>query len=397
MADLAEIDLDDLDRFAREVPHAWLAALRRQAPVHRVEPRASPGYWVVTRHAELVAINRDWAGFSSTSGVTPEGQGLPQSFALLNLDPPEHTRSRALVSPAFTPRAIGRLAPRVRQLARERVEAFARAGGGDFVAMVAAPFPVRVICELMGVPASDEPDVLRWSNAVVPNRDPEYSVTTEVAAQANAALEDWARNLIARKREAPGPDLCSELLAARLDGRPLSDDQISAFVRLIVVGGSETTRHLISHALQLLIEHPDQRARLVSGEVAAERAVEELLRFVSPVMHHGRRATRDAEIAGQKIRAGDRVTLWMISANRDPAVFERPDQLDLSRQPNEHVALGAGGPHFCLGAHLARLETAALLDAARPLLDRLELAGAPARLRSNFFNGLKRLPLRLRA
>jgi len=397
MTDLAAIDLDDLDHFARAVPHAWFAVLRREAPLHRVEPGAAPGYWVVTRHAELVAINRDWQRFSSTSGVTPEGQGVEQSFALLNLDPPEHTRSRALVSPAFTPRAIGRLEARVREVARERVEAFARAGGGDFVAAVAAPFPVRVICELMGVPATDEDDVLRWSNAVVPNRDPEYSVTAEVAASANRALEDWARLLIARKRQAPGRDLCSELLEARVDGRPLSDEQISAFVRLIVVGGSETTRHLLSHALHLLLEYPVQRARLVRGEVAAEPAVEELLRFVSPVMHHGRRATQDVEIAGRKIRAGERVTLWMISANRDPAVFERPDELDLARQPNEHVALGAGGPHFCLGAHLARLEAVALLDAVRPLLDRLELAGDPVRLRSNFFNGLKRLPLRVRA
>jgi cholest-4-en-3-one 26-monooxygenase len=392
-----QVDLDDLDLFTRGVPHAALAELRRRDPVRWVERGAEPGYWVVTRYAELVAINRDWQRFSSTSGVTPRGQGVEQSFALLNMDPPEHTRARALVSPAFTPRAIGRLEARVRQLASERAFAFVRAGGGEFVAAVAAPYPVRVICELIGVPEADERDILAWSNAVVPNRDPEYSVSTEVAAEANRKLEVWARGLIEHKRSTPGEDLCSELLRVRLDDRPLSDEQISAFVRLIVVGGSETTRHLLSHALLLLAQHPEQRERFASGEVPAETAVEELLRFVSPVLHHGRRATQDVEVAGRKIRAGDRVTLWMVSANRDDAVFERPDQLDLGRRPNEHVALGAGGPHFCLGAHLARLETVALLDALRPWLSRIELAGEPVRLRSNFFHGIKRLPLAVRA
>src|SRR5262249_412627 len=186
----------------------------------------------------------------------------------------EHTRARALVSPAFTPRAIARLEPRVYELAHARVEAFARAGGGDFVSAVAAPFPVRVICELMGVPPSDEADVLRWSNAVVPNRDPEYSVSAEVAAEASRQLDAWARRLIARKRAEPGPDLCSELLRARLEGQPLSEAQIGAFVRLIVVGGSETTRHLLSHALLLLAQHPHECARLVEGAVPLELAVE---------------------------------------------------------------------------------------------------------------------------
>jgi cytochrome P450 len=392
------LDLDDLDLFTRGVPHAELAELRRRDPVHRVERGGSgPGEWVVTSYAELVAINRDWQRFSSTSGVTPQGQGVPQSFALLNMDPPEHTRSRALVSPAFTPRAIGQLETRVRQLARERVEAFARAGGGEFVGAVAAPYPVRVICELIGVPEADEADILAWSNAVVPNRDPEYSVSAEVATGANRRLEDWARALIERKRSAPGDDLCSELLEARLDGRPLSDEQISAFVRLIVVGGSETTRHLLSHALLLFAQHPEERERFARGEVPTGTAVEEMLRFVSPVLHHGRRVVQDVEVAGRKLRAGDRVTLWMVAANRDEAVFERPDELDLGRRPNEHVALGAGGPHFCLGAHLARLEAIALLDALRPWLARIELAGEPVRLRSNFFHGIKRLPLALRA
>ena len=166
-------------------------------------------------------------------------------------------------------------------------------------------------------------------------------------------------------------------------------------MRISVVGGSETTRHLISHTLQTLHEHPEQRERVVHGEVPAALTVEEMLRWSSPVMHHARHATCDVEILGQKIRAGDRVTLWMVSANRDEAAFENPDRLDVGRTPNNQVALGAGGPHFCLGAHLARLEGIAVLDELRPVLPRLEVTGPPVRLRSNFFNGIKRLPVRI--
>jgi cytochrome P450 len=245
------------------------------------------------------------------------------------------------------------------------------------------------------VPREDEARLFEWSNAVVPNADPDYWVSPDRAARANEELERYALEHIERKRRQPGDDLTSRMVAIRVDGEPLPDELLSAFVRITVVGGSETTRHLISHTLQTLHEQPEQRQRVARGDVPAALAIEEMLRWCSPVMHHARHATRDVELLGQKIRKGDRVTLWMISANRDESAFENPDRFDAGRTPNPQVALGAGGPHFCLGAHLARLEGIAVLDELRPLLPRVEVTGPPVRLRSNFFNGLKRLPVRV--
>ncbi len=389
------IDLGDLDRFVEGVPHEWLAWLRREAPLFWHEEPEGPGFWAVTRHADVAGINKDWARFTNTGGITPRGQGAAQSFVLLNMDPPLQTRLRGLISSEFTPQPIRRLEPRVREIAAERVRAFAAAGGGDWVTDVAAPIPVRVICELMGVPREDEQSIFEWSNAIVPNADPEYWISPEAAAAANRAIEQYALELIERKRRDPGDDLTTRLIEARLDGEPLGEQLISAFVRILVIGGSETTRHLISHTLQTLHEYPDQRERVARGEVASELTIEEMLRWSSPVIHHARHATQDVELHGQKIRKGDRVTLWMASANRDGEAFAHADHLDVGRDPNHHVALGAGGPHYCLGAHLARLEGVAVLDELRPLLPRLEVSGAPDRLRSNFFNGIKHLAVEL--
>ena len=390
---LDDIDLTALDRFAEGAPHEWFDRLRSEAPVYWNEEANGPGFWVLSRYAEVTGLNKNWRHFSSAAGITPEGQGADQELGMLTMDPPRQTRYRAVVSAHFMPRAIAGLEGRVRAAARELIERFVALGGGDFVEAVAAPFPVRVICDWMGVPREDEGDVLRWSNAVVPNQDPEYWVSPEHAEEANRAFDAFADDLVAAKRERPGDDLTTALVRARVDDRPLDAHELRAFVRLLVVGGAETTRHLISHALWALTRHPEQRARFVSGEVDAAVAVEEMLRFASPVMHHARWATRDVEVAGQKIQAGDRVTLWMVAANRDAAVFTKPHELDLGRQPNHHVALGGGGPHFCLGAHLARLETRVVLEELRPHLEGLELVEPPAVLRSSFFHGIKHLSL----
>jgi cytochrome P450 len=392
---LDDIDLCDLDRFAEGVPHEWFDRLRREAPVHWHEEATGPGFWVVTRHEEVSALNRDWKRFSSAAGITPKGQGADQELGMLTMDPPRQTRYRAAMSSYFMPRAIEKLETRVRAAARELVEGFIARGGGDFVEEVAAPFPVRVICDWMGVAREHEADVYRWSNAVVPNQDPEYWVSPEHAEEASRAFDAFADELVAAKRERPGDDLATALVRARFDDRPLDGPELRAFVRLLVVGGAETTRHLISHALLALTRNPEQRARFASGRVDAAVAVEEMLRFSSPVMHHARWATQDVEVAGRKIRAGDRVTLWMVSANRDAAVFRNPHELDLGRQPNHHVALGGGGPHFCLGAHLARLEARVVLEELRPHLEDLELAEVPAVLRSSFFHGIKHLSMKV--
>jgi len=387
--------LNDLDRFVQGVPWDWFAELRREAPVWWQQEAEGTGYWVVTRHADIMSMERDWRRFSSSAGVTPEGHGADQDLGMLIMDPPIHTAYRKLINAHFKPRAVARLEPWLREIARPIVDAYARSGGGDFVDEVAARFPVRVICQLVGVPPEDELDVYRWSNCVVPSQDPEYWVSPEAAAEASAQLDDYSSRLLARKRSRPGEDWTTGLLQAEIDGRPLSETELRAFLRQLLVGGSETTRTLLAHAADELIEHPGQLARLVSGEVTMQTAVEELLRWSTPVMQHARRVTTDVEMQGQKLRAGDRVTLWMVAGNRDEAVFEHPDRLDLGRKPNHHLSFGGGGPHHCLGAHLARLEARVLLEELRPLLPRLRKRSEPSRLRSNFFNAIKHLVLEL--
>jgi cytochrome P450 len=387
---LADIDLADVDRFVAGVPWEWFTRLREQAPLWWHD-----GCWVVTSHELFQTVTRDWATFSSAGGTTPPGDPgqAPQGQILLSMDPPEHTFYRRLVSRLFTPRAIGALEPQVRDVARRRIAAFVAAGGGDFVLEVAAPIPLRVISTLMGVPEADEPRVFEWANAIIPSDDPEYRISAEAARGARAALEAYGTEMIAQRRHRPTGDLLSRLIDAAVDGKQLTDAELQKFVVLLVVGGSETTRHLLSHGVLALIEHPEQRRRVVDGSVTMDTVIEEMLRWSTPVMHHARHATRPMEVAGQRIEPGQRVVLWLASANRDGAVFGDPDVFDVGRSPNPHTALGSGGPHFCLGAHLARLEGAATFEELRPHLDRLRLSGPVQRLRSNFFNSIKHLPL----
>lgn len=392
---LDDIDLTDLDRFAGGVPHEWFDRLRAEAPVYWNDEENGPGFWVVTRHADVSGLNKDWRRFSSASGISPKGHGAVQDLGMLTMDPPRQTQYRALVSQFFMPRAIAMLEPRVRDALRPLLDAFVAKGGGDFVEDVAGPFPVRVICDLMGVPRELEKDIYSWSNAIVPSQDPEYWVSPDHAEKANTNFAAFSDDLLESKRRSPGSDLTSQIVKAELDGRLLDQDELRAFVRLIVIGGAETTRHLITHTALLLGENDEQRGRLVSGEVPAEVAVEEMFRFASPVMQHARWATEDAEVRGAKIRKGDRVTLWMASANRDSEAFDDHHRLDVGRTPNWHVALGGGGPHYCLGAHLARLEARVALEGLTPHLDRLQLAAPADRLRSTFFNGIKHLELTL--
>jgi cytochrome P450 len=387
---LADIELADVDRFVAGVPWDWFARLRDQAPLWWHD-----GCWVVTSHELFQVVTRDWATFSSAGGTTPPGDPgqAPQGQILLSMDPPEHTFYRRLVSRLFTPRAVAALEPQVRDVARLRIAAFVAAGGGDFVLDVAAPIPLRVISTLMGVPEADEPKVFEWANAIIPSDDPEYRISAEAARGARAALEAYGTEMIAQRRRRPTADLLSRLIDAEVDGKRLTDAELQKFVVLLVVGGSETTRHLLSHGVLALIEFPEQRRRVVDGSVAMDTVIEEMLRWSTPVMHHARHATRSLEIAGQRIERGQRVVLWLASANRDGAVFADPEVFDVGRSPNPHTALGSGGPHFCLGAHLARLEGAATFEELRPHLDRLRLAGPVQRLRSNFFNSVKHLPL----
>ena len=382
------IDLSD-ERFERSVPYETFAYLREHAPVWWW-PEGS--CWVVTTHELVEQMNRDWPTFSSAGGIVPPGSTLNPSV-LLAMDPPEHTKYRHLVIPSFMPRAIARLEADVRTIADDAVAHYVAAGGGDFVPDIAAAIPFRVMADLTGVPRSAERQIMEWGHAIAPNSDQEYRPTPTSMMDAQEGLSAFLGEQFAARRANPGDELFSHLLHGTIDGSPLSEEDLRGYGVNYLLGGTETTRNLIGQAMRVLLENAGQMRRFVEGEVATATMIDELLRFVTPVLHHSRWVAADVEVGGQQLAKGDRATLWMASANRDPAVFDAPEDLDVGRSPNPHVALGGGGPHFCLGSHLAKLEAVATFDALRPVLERCSFAGEPQRVRSNFINGMKHLPL----
>jgi cholest-4-en-3-one 26-monooxygenase len=399
---LDTIDLTDKDTFVHGVPHDWFASLRRDAPVFWHEEEDGPGFWCVTRYDDVVTVNRDNQIFSSSRGAVfmwdlPESALEQQRLMMLNMDPPMHTRYRRLVNKGFTPRMVSELETKARERARAILDKVTPRGECDFVVDVAAELPLQVIADVLGVPQEDRHKMFDWSNRMVGSDDPEYGVTEEEAQLASMELFAYANKLAEEKRGEAGQDLISILSDAEVDGERLTQLEIDLFFMLLTVAGNETTRNQVSHGLLALLEHPDQLERLRANRELLPGAVEEMLRWASPVMHFRRTATEDLILGGQAIAAGDKIVIWYVSANRDEKVFDDPMRFDIERSPNEHVAFGGGGPHFCLGANLARMEIRVLFD---ELLDRwshLELAGEPTRLRSNFINGIKHIPLRFTA
>jgi cytochrome P450 len=288
---------------------------------------------------------------------------------------------------------IRALEPRLRTLVTRVLDDVAGRGACDFVTDVAAALPVMAICELLGVPAEDTGRIVEWSNAMIGMDDPEYAGDPHASAAAAMQIGMYAHELAEARRAAPRDDIVSELLRAEVDGERLTAAEFNAFVMVLAVAGNETTRNLISGGFRALCEFPDERERLAASPELMRGAVEEMLRFVTPVMHFRRTATRDVELAGARIREGDKVALWYVSANRDESVFPAPDRLDVRRPASDHVAFGFG-PHFCLGAALAELETRLLFEELLARLPDMMLAGPVVRLRSNFINGIKHMPVR---
>jgi cytochrome P450 len=407
-------DIAHPDTYAAGVPHDEFARLRARGPLVWVpEPllvrrssagqiaQRGSGYWAVTTHEEITVVSQRTQEFSSAA----KGAFLadPRTAAelasarqlLVNMDAPEHLRIRKLVSGVFTPRAIRRLTESVGRHAASLVNKIVQAERFEVVADLAAELPLLVLCDLLGVPAADRHLMYRWSNHLVGFDDPEFGGgDIDVYRTVLAEAYEYALRLARLRRDKPADDLVSRLACAEVDGRRLSDREFCSLWLLLVVAGNETTRHLISGSLQALTACPEQRDRLVRETVPMASAVEELIRWVTPIMQFRRTATRDIELCGELIPAGAKVVLYYVSANRDPAVFAQPDQLKLDRDPNPHVSFGAG-PHYCLGAHLARLELGELLNAMRPYLQTLELTGSVERLASNFVNGVKSMPARI--
>ncbi len=407
---LEDLNLADLDRFASGFPHEVFTCLRREAPVwlHPPTPLApgGEGFWVISRYAETLAVLRDPETFSSESGGTRSGGGttlddLPvAALGLLNMmDPPRHTRIRLLVNKGFKPKTMAALEPMLRRRARAILDAVAARAECDFLREVAAELPLQAIAGLLGVPQQDRHQLFEWTTAIVDYRDRDLGGTSRSLEQATAGLRAYGEALVARKRAEPGDDMLSIVVHAEIQGEDgrrekLGDAEVLSFFHLLIIAGSETTRNAIAHGLFALLNHPDQLQILREDPSVLPSAVEEILRWTSPTSYNRRTATRDVELAGQKIRAGDKITHWYPSANRDEGVFEAPFHFDVRRDPNPHLAFGFGG-HHCLGSSLARAEIRLLFEELLARFERIELAGEVEWARSNKHNGVRRLPVRL--
>jgi cholest-4-en-3-one 26-monooxygenase len=395
-------DLSSPDTFVRGMPHAEFARLRREDPVSWTVGPDGSGFWSVTRHPDVVAVSRDTEVFSSALGGTfledlSEEQLAEQRLLLINMDPPGHSRYRQLVAPGFAPKSVAAMEGIIRERARALVGRAIEAGECDFVTEIAARLPLETSSDLIGIPSSDHDLVLGWSNQLMASDDPEFNTTPEAASAAGVEAFGYFCTLAEERRRRPREDLVTTLVLATVGGEQLSDLEIGLFCILLLVGGNETTRNTIAHGLISLIDYPGQRRSVVEDRSLLSGAVEEIVRFSSALMQFRRTATIDTTIGGQVIAEGDKVILWYASANRDETVFSSPDVLDVGRSPNPHLGFGGGGPHICLGASLARLQLRVLFDELFARVGAIELTAPPVRLRSNFLNGIKRLPVRVTA
>ncbi len=398
------IDLSDHDNFIDAVPHAAFAQLRHEDPVHwNPEPDGGRGFWAVTRYEDIRTVHRNPDIFSSEIGGTSledlEPEQIEARKSMIDTDPPRHDELRALVNRRFTPKAVGVWEEQVRKVVREVLDGALAKDEFDFVADVASEIPMQVFAEILGVPQSQRREIIEIGDRLLGNADPEYAHDSDDDAHRDlpfsspAALEMFAfgRRIADERREHPRNDVMSDLVAAGLTQR-----ELDVYFVLLATAGNETTRHTITHGLIALSEHPDERERLRANYAELGRsATEEILRWATPVHHFRRTARVDTELAGTPIHAGDKVTTWFVSGNRDETVFESPERFDVSRAPNPHLTFGPGGVHHCLGAHLAKLEVRITFEDLLARDVQLELAGPPERLRSNFFNGIKRLPVRV--
>lgn len=396
---LEDIDLLDLDKWEENVPYDWFDRLRTEDPIH---PQTSPSgtvFWSLTRYADVVEVSRDTRRFSSALtgvGIAPMTEQVPGISDMMHLtDPPHHTRLRKLVSRAFTPRTVAPLEHAVREHVRSAVAAVSDQGKCDFVHDIAAEVPLLVICELLGIPVSDRGLILDWTNRMMGAEDPEYAAGPEDAMQAAIEMWGYANELGNSRRTSPSNDVISLLLGDDDTGSDaLTPGEFDGFFQLLAAAGNETSRTLISGGMLALIGHPDAVAEIRQNPSSLSTAVEEMLRWTTPVHHFARTVVADTTIGGRTVRRGDRVILWYSAANRDPAVFAEAEVFDILRSPNPHVSFGGGGAHFCLGANLARMEARTVFDELFSLLPDLELDGPVERMRSNMFNGIKHLPVR---
>ena len=407
---LSDIDLSDpafwvRDRAFRE---GAFKTLRDEAPFAFFKERVienapfppGPGYYAVTRHDDIWHISRNPQLFCSGKGsnIGDLPQEMNEFFgSMINMDDPKHFRLRNIVSRGFTPKEVARIETQVRdraeRLVTNLIERFP-SGECDFVEEVAAPLPLSIICDMMGIPEEDHKKIFHWTNVILGVGDPEFvgsyedlmTVALDMFTYAQALGEDRVKN--------PQEDVTSAMMNAVVDGERLTAQEFGSFFILLVVAGNETTRNAISHGMKLLTDHPDQRKIWFDDfEANTKTAVEEIVRYATPVIHFRRTVTEDTEISGQSLKAGDKVVMWYCSGNRDERMFADPFAFDVRRPPAPaQIGFGAGGPHFCLGANLARREISVMFDEIRRRLPNMRITGEPAMLQSAFINGIKRMP-----
>ena len=394
-----EIDIYDPAKYAAAVPHEHLKWLRNNEPVYFHPEPDGRGFWALTKYDDIVEVSKDQATFSSARGGTNISDFDQEALdyirlMLVNMDPPEHGKYRKLIQKGFTPRMIKKLGPAIKETAKMLVDAIAEKGACEFVENIAAEMPLIVIADFVGMPAEDRKKVFNWTNHLLGFDDPEFSGCT-IEEMRMAAMEVWSYgNELAEQRVGgDGQDLISVLLRADLDGEALSVMEFDAFFLLLALAGNETTRTALSGGLQALIDHPEQRQLLIDDPSLIPQAVEEMLRWVTPVQHFRRTATKDVVIRGQQIKEDDKVVMYYNSANRDEEHFENPYTFDVTRKPNDHLAFGVG-EHFCIGAHLARLEMIAMFTELLTRIPDFEYDGPIRRLQSNFINGTKEMHIR---
>ena len=412
--DLTPVDLADPALFGSGIPHQAFAAMRVTPGLlwNAIGGDVSDGFWAVTRHADVVEVSRDPETFSSAVGHIQiydiDDDALDARASMIDMDPPVHTRLRRLVSKAFTPRHVQSYTPAVRARVRAALDDLVAGGGGDWVDRVAKPIPIGVICDILGVPEADHALMIELSDHLVagtssaPLPPDAYGNTTPLRllpfnSPAAHALNEYALNLGRRRRHDPQDDLVTKLIEAEIDGERLSEEEFANFFRLMIFAGNETTRSSMSHLALYLVDHPEQFASVRSDRTLLAGAAEEVVRYSSPILYFRRTATRDCELSGTSIAAGEKVVMYYAAADFDPEVFPDPLGFDVSR-PNSpaNVAFGGGGAHFCLGASLARLELAELIDEIVERNFTIEVAGEPEFVDSNFVNGIEHLEVRIR-
>ena len=412
LADLGpdDADITSHDAYTSGVPHATFARLRTEDPVHWTEEADGSGFWSILRYADAIEVSRDVATFTSTAGIRLEEMApdeLEARRTMMELDPPEHTRYRRLVNKGFTRKTVERYEDEIRGLAVDVIEAALPKGEFDFVHEIAEQLPMRMLGRLLGTSDDDGHKLVAWGDALLGNTDPDFTdavvdlTDTEeyrlVPFRSPAAIQifAYAQEQATDRRACPRDDIISQLLAPMRDGELLTDDEFNNFFTLLVAAGNDTTRYSMTHGLWSMMNHPQLWDAWRSSPDLTPTAVEEILRTSSVTMHFRRTATRDVELRGKRIKAGDKVVIWYNSANHDGDVFEHPFRYDLARQWNDHMTFGRNGPHLCLGAWLARMEIRVVFEELLKRVERFEPAGPVDHLRSNFIAGIKRLPVRV--